>query len=325
MILILAQTDDPTAYFVVEKLRQRGAELYWCDRTQFPTQSQLSLSYPGLNGSGRKFTLRQDGQLLNLDRFAAVWYRPHRVPTFHKTPMQNFINQQAITFADQCWHSLDCLWVPGPRLIVRRAEYKTWQMDIAQELGFEIPPTLISNSPEEFLDFYRRHHGQIVSKTIHNGAVWASNDENSVASVEAVASTAVVTPRDTGYASTVRYCPIIFQAYVPKQVELRITVVGRELFACEIHSQQTYHTRYDWRRYDKNTPHCPHQLPDEMHRLCLALVERLGLFYGAIDLILTPDGRYVFLEINANGEFAWIEGMTGLPISDALCNLLMSV
>ena len=49
----------------------------------------------------------------------------------------------------------------------------------------------------------------------------------------------------------------------------------------------------------------------------------LGLSYGAVDLVLTPEGRYVFLEINPNGQYLWVEDATGLPISDALCDLLM--
>jgi glutathione synthase/RimK-type ligase-like ATP-grasp enzyme len=55
---------------------------------------------------------------------------------------------------------------------------------------------------------------------------------------------------------------------------------------------------------------------------CVRLVAQLGLCYGAIDLVLTPDGRYIFLEINPNGQYLWIERMTGLPITEAICDLL---
>ena len=118
---------------------------------------------------------------------------------------------------------------------------------------------------------------------------------------------------------------MIFQAYVPKRVELRITVVGQQVFAAEIHSQHTHHTRHDWRRYDLDeTPHFPHALPPDVAQRCLRLVQALGLCYGAIDMVLTPDDRYVFLEINPNGQYLWIEQLTGLPITDALCDLLMA-
>jgi len=136
--------------------------------------------------------------------------------------------------------------------------------------------------------------------------------------------TQVVSTRDIGYAEAVRQCPVIFQAYVPKRLEIRATVVGSRVFAAEIHSQQTQRTRYDWRRYDHyETPYLAHILPDALARQCVRLVEALGLRYGAIDFVLTPDGRYVFLEINPNGQYLWVEEATGLPISDALCDLLL--
>jgi hypothetical protein len=132
-----------------------------------------------------------------------------------------------------------------------------------------------------------------------------------------------VTAHDVGCAASLRFCPVIVQAYVPKRVELRITVVGSEIFACEIHSQVTNRTKHDWRHYDlAHTPHSVHDLPPEVGARCRHLVTAFGLCYGAIDMILTPDGRYVFLEINPTGQFGWIEDLTGFPISAAIVQLL---
>jgi glutathione synthase/RimK-type ligase-like ATP-grasp enzyme len=167
------------------------------------------------------------------------------------------------------------------------------------------------------LDFYREHNGNIISK-LPSSALYQRTGSTFNR------YTQVVSTREIGYAHAVQQCPVIFQAYVPKRVEIRATVVGQRVFAAEIHSQQTQRTRYDWRRYDHyETPYQPHRLPDDVAQLCVRLTEQLGLCYGAIDLILTPDGRYVFLEINPNGQYLWIEEATGLPISDALCDLLM--
>ena len=51
-------------------------------------------------------------------------------------------------------------------------------------------------------------------------------------------------------------------------------------------------------------------------------MQHLHLEYGAIDMRLTPDGDYVFLEINPNGEYLYVEQATGLPISRALAEHL---
>ena len=40
------------------------------------------------------------------------------------------------------------------------------------------------------------------------------------------------------------------------------------------------------------------------------------------DLLLTPDGRYVFLEVNPNGEFGWLESFTDFPLTEALGTLV---
>jgi glutathione synthase/RimK-type ligase-like ATP-grasp enzyme len=53
-------------------------------------------------------------------------------------------------------------------------------------------------------------------------------------------------------------------------------------------------------------------------------MEHFGLNYGALDLILTPDGRHVFLEVNPVGEFFWLERCPGLPISKAIADILLS-
>jgi predicted ATP-grasp superfamily ATP-dependent carboligase len=168
------------------------------------------------------------------------------------------------------------------------------------------------------MEFYRKHNGNIVSKL-------PSSSLYRFTGTTFNRYTQVVSKRDVAYARSIRLCPVIFQAYVEKRVELRITVVGGQVFAAEIHSQHSNHTRHDWRRYDRyQTPYLPHELPRHLQQLCIQLVERLGLCYGAIDMVLTPDERYVFLEINPNGQYLWIENLTGLAITDAICDLLIS-
>jgi glutathione synthase/RimK-type ligase-like ATP-grasp enzyme len=122
----------------------------------------------------------------------------------------------------------------------------------------------------------------------------------------------------------VRHSPCLFQEYVPKAFELRVTVVRDRVFAAEIHSQALAATRHDWRRPElSDVPHRPHELPEAIAGRCVCLVARLGLQFGAIDMIYTPSGEYVFLEINPNGQYGWIEDRTGMRISQAIAEALV--
>jgi glutathione synthase/RimK-type ligase-like ATP-grasp enzyme len=95
------------------------------------------------------------------------------------------------------------------------------------------------------------------------------------------------------------------------------------VFAVGIHSQYLEESRVDFRRAEIYTlPHTVKTLPAPVSSLCVELVCRLGLRFGAIDLILTPDGRYVFLEINPNGQWYWLEEITGIPLAETMCDLL---
>ncbi len=319
MILILTNHDDEHANHIARKLDERGAEVVRFNPADFPAGAEISLSSAG---GGFATTLRSGDTCIDLGRVTAAWYRrpepPIPAPTITDPTMHRYVTEECRAFVQDLWASLRCVWLPGPPSVIREAQHKASQLRVAQELGFELPPTLVTNSPADFRDFYRQHNGNVISKL-------AGTAFFNVSGTTYCRYTEIVSPRDVGYSHAVRHAPVIFQAYVPKRVELRITVVADQVFAAEIHSQATNHTRHDWRRYDlEQTPHQPHELPDEVARRCVRLVKTLGLQYGAIDMILTPDGRYVFIEINPNGQYLWIEELTGLPISDALCDLLMS-
>jgi hypothetical protein len=324
-ILILTEPNDSHADFIEQKLRERNAKFVRFNPAQFPSQAEISLSYCSTDSSTgqTQYILRLDNQTINLKDLKALWYRRPKPPIPHEIitdkAIRQYIAEECHRFEQDVWSLLDCFWLPAPPTTIKRAKFKALQLKIASMLGFELPPTLFTNSPTEFIEFYNQHNGNIISK-LASPSFFVDSVSRTF-----MRYTNMVSNRDVGYASAVSYCPVIFQAYVPKQLELRITVVGQQVFAAEIYSQQTNHTRVDWRHYDSyKTPYFPHQLPEKIESLCVQLVKKLGLCYGAIDMVLTPDGRYVFLEINPNGQYLWVEEVTGLAISDAICDLLIS-
>ena len=322
MILIVAAPDDDHVAAVEPELRRRGASTLWLDLAELPARGQLSVAYePGMRA---RPVLRLHDTEVDLRAVTAAWSRrpgPPAPDTDLPAEARDYARQETADAWVGITALLDCVWLPGPRWQELRAEHKPLQLQVAADLGFEIPPTLITNSPQDFLAFHRRHNGAVVTKTVHNRLLPVDRAEGYTAYV----LTEVVANRDVGYADAVRHCPVTVQPYVDKRVELRVTVVGDRVFPVAMQSQWTNHTRRDWRRGDHHHGrYVVHDLPAPVAARCVELVRRLGLRFGALDLILTPDGRYVFLEINPNGAWLWMQRTTGLPIGDAIADVLMA-
>jgi glutathione synthase/RimK-type ligase-like ATP-grasp enzyme len=317
MILIITAPNDVHADDVEKRLRARGADVFRFDPATIPQRARVTVGYRGM---AKRVRLTLDGQATELTDATCAWLRRPGAPVTHHDitdrMFREYAHRECQQLAHDIWNALEVAWLPGPLWAIRRADSKHLQLQLAAALGFEIPATLITTSTDEFLAFHREHDGEIIDKL--PSVVFPLDRKGPV-----FRFTNRVTTRDVGYLHRLRYAPMLFQPNVRKEVELRVTVVGTRVFAAEIHSQATAHTMQDWRRYDHaHTPYRVHELPAKVAACCVDLVARLGLRYGAIDLILTPRGQYVFLEINPNGQWLWAERKTGLPISEAICDLL---
>lgn len=263
-------------------------------------------------------SIHVNGRDIDLREIRSVWHRrpaPFRLmPGLSADEAEFAEGEVRAAFAGLLWVS-GWFWVNHPDRI-RAASSKLLQLKVAREVGLGVPRTLVTNDPEAVRRFYEECDGQIVYKTLGSPFIGSSGKG------------CLTTPVSRGHLERVdliRNAPGIFQEYVPKRVEVRITVIGRKLFAAEIHSQANVQAQHDWRAVDiEKLRHCPHQLPPEIETKCLRLMEWFGLAYGAVDMILTPNDDYVFLENNPSGQFGWIEELTGLPLTAALADMLIA-
>jgi hypothetical protein len=320
MILIVSAPSDATAVAVEQLLRRRGADVLLFDTGRFPSQARLTVSYR--DGMPR-YSIRIDDQVRRFDELTSIWFRrPTPVaahPSMADEEVRAVVEQDCNEFLDSIWDGMSCPMLPGSPSAMKSAQRKAAHMARARALGFEVAPTVFTNDPKEFLDLYRDQAGHLIHKINSRLMLRARRG------TEFMRLTTPVSHRDVAHAESVSLSPIVFQSYVPKRLEVRATVVGDRVFAAEIHSQQSNRSHFDWRRYDlAATPHFPHELPKALAERCVQLVRQSGLNYGTIDLILTPEDRYIFLELNSAGEYAWIERVTGLPISAAIADFLMA-
>jgi glutathione synthase/RimK-type ligase-like ATP-grasp enzyme len=312
MVLIVTERGDLTADFLVLELEARGAEFLRLNTEDYPTQVNLVWSPDGAH-------LALGGRTIDLADVDAVWYRRPRLPQLPSDYSEEeaaWASREAYEALQGLWRTLTARWVNHPDAN-RRAECKPDQLCVARGLGLAIPPTLITNVPARLTAFLERHPS-VICKPLLDGLVPRGEDQQLffTSEIEAGAPTVEALGNE----------PYLFQGLVEKELDVRVTVIGTEVFAVGIESQAVEDTRIDWRRgAERGLPHRVLELPNETRKGCLALCRHYGLEFGAIDLALGPDGGYTFFEINPNGQWAWLERETGLPLRSRLADLLVGV
>lgn len=200
----------------------------------------------------------------------------------------------------------------------RAAENKQRQLRIAAQAGLRIPRTLVTNDPAAARQFFIETEGRMVAKLLRPLTV-------SMNAAPLFVYTSRVSEEDLASAETLRHSPMVFQELIPKERELRVAWVAGEAFTGALDASGTSRGQTDWRLA---TPEeCRWQraeLPVDVSRGLQSLMSELGLVYGAIDLIYTPSGEHVFLEVNPSGEWGMLERDLGLPIADAIARALLS-
>lgn len=213
------------------------------------------------------------------------------------------------------WDLLDVPWTNHPDAI-RRAARKVCQLDLAARLGLRVPPWLVCNAPEEARAFIGDEPREVVVKALASPNLLYTDRA-------VMLYTHRLRQEDLVHLDAVRWGPVFLQRFVKKAADIRVTVVGTRIFAVAIEPDDTEAARTDFRSVEIfDLRHRAITLPSEIERACLQLVARLGLQYGAIDLLLDQQGDWHFLEINPNGQWLWLEMITGVPIAAALADLL---
>ncbi|MGI5491830.1 MvdC/MvdD family ATP grasp protein [Microtetraspora malaysiensis] len=319
MLLVLSDRRDATVDTVLPKIEARGLPVVWWDPGDFPSGGRVTATFTGDRPS---IVLSTEDLVLDLAEVTAVWVRRPNAPsaaTNMTEPTQRaHVDRVSRFFMSGLWELLPVPWFPARLPTVDRAHNKLVHLDRAVGLGFAIPETVMTNDPAALVPAYARSGGRLVAKLFDSHRFLLDDQDHRV-------YTTLVTRRHLTSRHRLQHEPVILQPYVPKAVELRVMVVGERAFAAEIDARGSRAARDDWRHYDDGrVRYGVHHLPADVERRCLDLVADLGLAYGAIDLILRPDGEYVFLEINPNGEWGWLEAATGLPIGDAVAEWLVT-
>jgi MvdC family ATP-grasp ribosomal peptide maturase len=317
-VLLLTHSGDTyTVDLVAQALARRCVRPIRFNTDLFPSLVQLS-AHAGDDRTAHLVT--ETGEQLSAEEVRAVWARklwsPRMTEDLDERYRSMCINESAAALEGFLDALHDVLWV-NDLDHQHRAENKQRQLRLASRAGLRVPRTLVTNDATAARQFFAETEGQTVAKLLRPITV-------SMDAVQPFVYTNRLREEDLAGAEGLRHSPMVFQELIPKAYELRVACVAGAVFAGSLDATGTSRGHTDWRRAAPEE--CSWQktlLPTEVENSLQALMSELGLVFGAVDLICTPSGEHVFLEVNPGGEWGMLERDLDLPISEAIAEALL--
>ncbi len=299
-ILVLGNSEDAHAAHIKHALSAAGATVDYLDTRLFPTELRVSWQPDTQVGH---LTL-PEGRKLELQEIHSVFWRNFSgvdVPALKDSYQQRIAENDSMSALRSLMQACPARWVNSWQAYQFHKE-KPLQLSKVKQIGVTIPATLITNDPEEVIQF-TQYQGKLIFKPVYGGAhaqfVTESHLEQKRLSL------------------ALRISPITLQEYIPG-TNIRSYVIDDSVYAAEIRSQAL-----DFRE-DVQAELIALELPESIQQQCREIAKALMLEWTAIDWRKTPTGEYVFLEANPSPMFLHFEQQTGFPITEELIKLLMS-
>jgi MvdC family ATP-grasp ribosomal peptide maturase len=317
VLLVTHSGDFYTVDLVSQALARKGVRPIRFNTDLFPSRVQLSARA----GDERVAHLcTEAGEEVSAGEVHAVWARKIWSPRMSDdldARYRALCVSESVAALEGFFDALDeARWVNNLER-QHAAENKQRQLRLAARAGLRVPRTLVTNDPATARQFFAETDGQTVAKLLRPLDV-------SMDAGTPFVYTSRVREEDLAGAEALRHSPMVFQELIEKAYELRVVYVNGEVFAGALDAKDTSRGHTDWRLAAPDE--CQWQmaqLPADVANSLQKLMSDLGLVFGAVDLICTPSGEHVFLEVNPGGEWGMLERDLGLPISEAIAQALL--
>ena len=311
-ILLIGREKDPHIKGIQNELQLLNEEYFLID--SLTIKDRISVQK-----EEEKFVahLQVDNQTIDLENIKSVW-NSNALRIINEENIveesKEFVNKEWTEGIMSMWNTVNGVWVNHP-LVISAIGNRVKQLQIASEIGFSIPQTIVTNNSEIVNEFFAQCDEEMICKTLASSQGLPSGK---------MIFSHKISKKDLEFSDELQYAPVMFQEYIPKKTEFRVTIIGNTIHSAEIYSQKSEKTKYDWRNYDdfSKTPYVESKLPEEISEKLLKTMKKFNLNFGACDLIRTPNDEFVFLEINPNGRWWWIQELTKMEISKSIAKFL---
>jgi RimK-like ATP-grasp domain len=324
-ILVITSKADVHCDYVAIKLRQKGYDIIRLNTEDMLLNTKYELTIDEKGVVSYHFYIKDADIHFEKNDFKVVWFRKplpiDEIENCGEASIQNFIETEyrefLLSFYGICKSKT---WV-NPFWSNRIAGHKLPNLELAQSLGLNIPKTIITNNPETATRFAENCAWNILVKPFLFEGFNLNGDEYYSPFAKKVTKEAFLLNQ-----GAIQFAPTFLQEYIEKSIELRVTVIGTKIFTAAIHSQTNPASIHDFRCGNaEQILHEPYQLPLDIEEKLLKFNDTYQLRFSTFDIILTPDGKFVFLECNPNGQWYWIEELAKLPMAEAMADLLIEL
>jgi glutathione synthase/RimK-type ligase-like ATP-grasp enzyme len=318
-VLIISTKVDVSTDAVVEALEAKNVGYTRVDTEEFPFSDSLTFAIAtGMRQPQITFR-HMEKYVQNVEDVSSVWYRRVRAPERPQNMsigVYDFCMREARSALNGVVLALEGRAMSPPSS-VWSAEHKPFQLHMASKIGLNIPETVITNDPNEVQEAFRRYHGKMIAKPVRTGFVDYGSEQHAI-------YTSQVLEEHLDHLSSTKWSPAIYQPLIEKECDIRVTVVGDNVFTAEIDSQSDPTALVDWRKTQNPLlPHRKCELNSTVQEKLLRLLSALNLKFGAIDLIRTKSGELIFLEVNPNGQWLWLDDQLEFGITEAIAKWLI--
>lgn len=189
--------------------------------------------------------------------------------------------------------------------------------DMAKKIGLSTPTDFIFQNEFYVKNLKKTHKSEFISKSISGIGIIKVDNFSIFNYTKIIENTEL---------KSANFFPSLFQNYIEKKYELRVFYLEGEFYSMAIFSQNDDQTKIDFRDYNLNQQNrrVPFKLPKEIEIKLDLLMRKININSGSIDIIVTNENEYVFLEVNPVGQFGMVSNPCNYNIYKKIANFLSS-
>lgn len=328
-VVVVSYPEDKHAQYVIQKLKKAGAKVFLLNLGKYPHGGEITLNMSSNLNKHYYSEMVWGGKVIKPEEVSGIWWRrPNGEYGVDKKDMlKKYIDKESQILVKSISSIFsESIWISHPDATLT-ADRKPIQLLAARKVGFRIPETCISNSPEMVIDFIKKMgKTPFIVKPVGSAFARLSKSDKQNSSMNRVIYTKIASKElILDNIDMIKNCPIIFQEAVAKDCDIRVTVVGEKVFATAIDVEGDRKPEdVDWRDAKFKRKYSLHILPDRISKMCVKFTQSLGLKFGCIDLAFSKKGGYIFFEINPQGQWLPSEIVVGHDISGELVKMLLN-